>query len=150
MWTAALASWIHVLSLAIGLPAIFFRWRALAGGPTDVARAERAHAADNVWGLAAMTWVGSGLWRALAGTDKPWDYYANHGMFWVKMGLFGLMFLLEIGPMVVLIQWRVQKARGRPMTLEHGSWIALLSAVEVGVVLAMAFVATLMARGIGY
>jgi uncharacterized membrane protein len=60
------------------------------------------------------------------------------------------MFLLEIGPMVVLIQWRVQKARGQPMTLEHGSWIALLSAVEVGVVLAMAFVATLMARGIGY
>ena len=150
MWSAALASYIHVLSLAIGLPAIFLRWRALAGGPTTPERAAKALYADNLWGISALTWLGSGLWRALGGTDKPWAFYDGHGLFWAKMTVLGVTFALELAPMVVLIGWRVAAARGRPPAYHHGGWIGVSSAIETALVLVIALLATLMARGIGY
>ncbi len=123
MWSAALASYLHLLSLAIGLPAIFLRWRALAGGPTTPERAARALVADNVWGISALTWIGSGLWRALGGTDKPWAFYAEHDLFWTKMTVLAVTGALELAPMVVLIGWRVAAARGRTPSYQHGGWI---------------------------
>ena len=52
MVISALLSAVHVLTLALGLGAIFIRGRALAG-PLDEAGWQRLLAADNLWGAAA-------------------------------------------------------------------------------------------------
>jgi putative membrane protein len=60
---AALISSLHLLALAIGLPAVFLRGRALKG-PLDADGLRRLLAADNVWGIAAVLWIATGLLRA--------------------------------------------------------------------------------------
>jgi uncharacterized membrane protein len=85
---SALLSAIHVLTLALGLGAVVARGRALAG-PPDEAGWRRLLAADNFWGLAAGLWIASGLGRVFLGGKEPAFYWGN-GLFWVKLGLFGL------------------------------------------------------------
>ena len=104
---SALLSSAHVLTLALGLGAIFIRGRALAG-PLDEAGWRRLLTADNAWGIAAVLWIGTGLLRVFFGGKEPAFYWGN-GFFWVKMALFGLVFVLEIAPMMTFI--RVRSAR---------------------------------------
>jgi putative membrane protein len=102
---AALISSLHLLALAIGLPAVFLRGRALKG-PLDADGLRRLLAADNVWGIAAVLWIATGLLRAFGGLEKGTEFYLRSPLFWTKMALFGIVFLLEIRPMVTFIRWR--------------------------------------------
>src|SRR5881397_2958890 len=102
MVTSALLSAIHVLTLALGLGAVFMRGRALAR-PLDEAGWQRLLAADNLWGIAAGLWIASGLGRVFFGGKKP-SFYWHNGWFWVKMALFGLVFALEAAPMTTFIR----------------------------------------------
>jgi putative membrane protein len=65
---SALVSALHVLALAIGLPAVVLRGRALAGA-LDEAGFQRLFAADTAWGAAALLWIVTGLLRAFAGLE---------------------------------------------------------------------------------
>jgi hypothetical protein len=58
-----------VLALAIGLPAVLVRGRALKG-PLGVPEIRRRLAADGAWGTAAPLWVVTGALRAFAGLEK--------------------------------------------------------------------------------
>jgi putative membrane protein len=89
----ALLSAIHVLTLALGLGAIFARGRALAR-PLDESGWTRLLAADNLWGAAALLWIASGLARVFVG-GKETSFYTHNGFFWLKMALFGTVFALE-------------------------------------------------------
>lgn len=70
---AALISSLHLLALAIGLPAVFLRGRALKG-PLDADGLRRLLAADNVWGIAAVLWIATGLLRAFGGLEKGTEF----------------------------------------------------------------------------
>jgi len=83
---AALFSALHLLALGIGLGSVFLRGRALRSKTFDRDAIRRVLAADNVWGIAALLWIGTGLTRVLAGLDKGTDFYVHNGLFWVKMG----------------------------------------------------------------
>ena len=110
---SAVVSSLHLLALAIGLPAVFLRGRALKG-PLDADGLRRLLAADNVWGIAAPSCGSSpGSSAPSAGLEKGTDFYLHSPLFWTKMALFLLVFLLEIRPMVTFIRWRMQ-ARPRP------------------------------------
>src|SRR2546422_1184797 len=50
---SAIVSALHVLALALGLPSIFFRGRALKGS-LDGPGLHRLFTADTVWGIAAL------------------------------------------------------------------------------------------------
>ena len=52
MASAAIVSALHLLALAIGLPAVFLRGRALRGR-LDREGFRRLFAADSMWGVAA-------------------------------------------------------------------------------------------------
>jgi hypothetical protein len=67
----------------------------------------------------------------------------------LKMALLGLVLLLEVWPMVTLIRWRIQLARGEEIDTRPASRFALISAAQTMLVIAIAFAATAMARGIG-
>src|SRR5436190_23193062 len=62
MWSSAVVAALHYLALAIGLPAVFSRGRALKG-PLDDAGLRQLFAADTAWGLAALLWSPARLRR---------------------------------------------------------------------------------------
>ncbi len=136
----------HLLALGIGLGAVWTRARALRG-IVDNAAIRRAFAADAWWGIAAVLWLATGLTRLLAGTEKSVAYYVRNPLFHLKMGLFVLVLLLEIWPMITLIRWR--RALGRNQTASFGSArrIARISTIEAFIIVIIVFVATALARG---
>lgn len=105
----------HLLALGIGLGSVWARARALdraaraALTPTSLCPVFEA---DNWWGVAAVLWLVTGLWRALGGAEKAPSYYEHNTVFWAKMGLFAVLLLIESWPMVTLIRWRAALGRG--------------------------------------
>lgn len=146
---AALVSSLHLLALAIGLPAVFLRGRALKGR-LDADGLRRLLAADNVWGIAAILWIATGLLRAFGGLEKGTGFYLRSPLFWTKMALFGIVFLLEIRPMVTFIRWRRALRRGLTVDTSGARTLYTLNHIELAIVVVMVFVASLMARGVGF
>jgi putative membrane protein len=146
---SAVVSSLHVLALAIGLPAVFLRGRALKG-PLDADGVRRLLAADNAWGVAAVLWIVTGLIRAFGGLEKGTDFYLRSPLFWTKMALFLLILLLEVRPMVTFIRWRIELGRGLPVDTAVARRLYTLNHIELALVVVMVFVAGMMARGIGF
>jgi putative membrane protein len=146
---AAVVSSLHLLALAIGLPAVFLRGRALKG-PLDADGLRRLLAADNVWGVAAGLWLVTGLLRAFGGIEKGTEFYLRSPLFWTKMALFLLVLLLEVRPMITLIRWRIRLGRGLPVDTSVAPRLYTLNHIELALVGVMVFVASMMARGVGF
>jgi putative membrane protein len=144
MVVAALLSAIHVLTLALGLGAIIARGRALAR-PLDEAGWKRLLAADNAWGAAAVLWIVSGLGRVFYGGKSP-DFYWRNGLFWLKLTLFGLVFVLETSPMGTFIRARIARRQGQPPPSFPLAPYRAINAIEVALVMLIVFVAAFMAR----
>ena len=145
---SALLSALHLLALALGLPAVFLRGRALKG-TLDEAGLRRLFAADGVWGAAALLWITTGPLRAFAGFEKGTSFYVASKLFWAKMALFATILLLEIRPMTTLMRWRrIRRGGGMPDT-SGARGLYALNHVELVITVAMVFVASFMARGYG-
>jgi putative membrane protein len=145
---AAIVSALHVLALALGLPSVYLRGRALKG-PLDAAGLKRLFTADGVWGIAAVVWIATGLLRAFGGLEKGTQFYLTSPLFWVKMTLFVLILLLEIWPMATFIRWRMAVGRGGQPDTARARELYLVNHIEMALVVLMVFVASFMARGIG-
>jgi putative membrane protein len=143
--TSALLSAIHVLTLALGLAAVFQRGRALAGS-LDNAGWRRLLAADNAWGIAALLWIASGLARVFLG-GKETVFYWRNGFFWIKMTLFAFIFLLELKPMTTFIRVRSAQRRGATLPQLQVETLQRINAAELALVVVIVFVAAFMARG---
>src|SRR2546428_8236437 len=67
---------LHLLTLPLGLGAIWARSRALSltRSADDL---HRVFVADNLWGLAAVLWLVTGLLRVFAGLEKGTSYYLH-------------------------------------------------------------------------
>jgi putative membrane protein len=139
---------VHLLALGVGLGAVWVRARAFRG-PFDPAALRRVLAADTLWGAAAILWIGTGLWRLLASTEKPTRYYLENYFFWLKMSALLGILLLEIAPMATLIRWRIQSSRGLAVDTRRAPVYAAISYTEAVLVVIMVLAATAMARGLG-
>lgn len=69
----------HLLALAIGSGAICVRAWSLRGTLTED-RLRIVFRADSLWGLAALVWIGTGVWRAFGGLEKGTAYYASSAL----------------------------------------------------------------------
>ena len=147
MVSSAIVSALHVLALAIGLPAIFWRGRALRA-PLDAAGLRRLFAADNVWGLAALLWIVTGLLRAFGGLDKGAPFYLHSRLFGLKLSLFALVVVLEFWPMITFIRWRREQRRGRLPDTTNARRLYAITHAELALVVLIVFVAAFMARGL--
>ena len=149
---AVLVRWLlaafHLLALAIGFGGVWVRGRALLG-PLDGAGLKRVLAADSAWGAAAVLWIATGAVRAFTGIEKGPAYYLHNTVFFAKMGLVLLILLLEAWPMGVLLRWRLSLRRGEPVDTALAPIIARISFIQAGIVAAIVFAATAMARGLG-
>jgi len=139
---------LHLLALGIGLGAVWARGRALRG-ELDAAGLRRVLSADTWWGIAALVWIATGLVRAFAGLEKGAAYYLHNHLFWTKMALLGLILVLEFGPMIAFIRWRLQVARGEQPDTSLATRFARISVLQAILVVAMVLAATAMARGYG-
>jgi len=151
MLRIALAA-LHLLALGLGLGAVIARGTALRESPSNAAL-RRAFRSDGIWGFAALLWIVTGVWRLVTGIEKPTAYYLATPVFHAKMGLFLLILLLELWPMMTLFRWRRTFSAGesaeRLMTRGAGRRIATISHIEALLVVAMVFVAVALARGFG-
>jgi putative membrane protein len=141
-----------LLALGIGLGAVRARAAALRA-PTGDDALRRAFRADSTWGLAAVLWIATGLWRLLGATEKSTGYYLGNHIFLTKMGLLLAILALEVWPMAMLIRWRGALGRGGlPEAVaprEKARRIAIISDVQAALVVLMVFAAVAMARGYG-
>ena len=144
MIVAALLSAIHLLTLALGAGALFLRGRALSR-PLDDAGWRFLLAADNAWGAAALLWITSGLARVFFGGKEP-DFYWRNGFFWTKLGLFALVFLLELMPMIAFIRARIVRGRGGVVEIPVERF-RVINAAEMVLLIAIVLTAAFMARG---
>jgi putative membrane protein len=145
---SAVISALHLLALAIGLPAVYLRGRALKGR-LDRDGFQRLFAADSVWGVAAALWLVTGLLRAFGGLEKGSAFYLASRLFWLKMALFALVVALEVWPMLTLIRWRVALRNGGTPDTSSARALYSITHAEMAVVILMVFIAAFMARGFG-
>jgi putative membrane protein len=145
MMISALLSATHVLTLALGLGAVVMRGRALAR-PLDEAGWQRLLAADNLWGAAAGLWIASGLARVFFGGKEP-SFYWHNGFFWIKLALFGLVFALELTPMITFIRVRTARRRGTALPRFSVEAYRRINTTETVLVVVIVFAAAFMARG---
>jgi putative membrane protein len=143
-----LAASLHLLALGIGLGAVWARGRALRSS-LDAGTLRQVFFADTLWGLAAVLWISTGLWRLLAGLEKGTGYYLQNHLFMTKMALLALVLLLEIRPMITLIRWRKAVSRGEAPDTRAAPLLARISFVQAWLIVLMVFAATAMARGMG-
>lgn len=139
---------VHLLALGVGLGAVWARGRALRSG-LDAAGFRRVFYADSWWGIAALLWIGTGLVRAFGGLEKGSAYYLHNHLFWGKMALLVVILLLELAPMMGLIRWRLQLARGEQPDTRSAGAFARISFLQAVLVILMVLAATAMARGYG-
>ena len=145
---SAIVSSLHVLALALGLPSVFLRGRALKR-PLDREGLARLFAADNVWGIAALLWLVTGLLRAFGGLDKGSAFYLASRLFWLKLALFALVVALEVRPMLTFIRWRRDLGRGAIPDTSSAAALAHVNHAEMALVVIIVLVASFMARGFG-
>lgn len=138
----ALFSTLHILALVLGLPAVWFRGRALRRA--DIAAVLQA---DTVWGIAAVLWLVTGLVRVFY-TEKGAVWYSHQPLFWLKMGVFGAVWLLELWPMITFIGWRVKQAKKEAIDTRQMPRLARVNDLEVGLTVLLPFVASMMARAV--
>lgn len=145
---AAIVSALHVLAVVIGLGGVFLRGRALQG-LLDRQGLRQLFAADNAWGIAALLLIATGLLRAFSGLEKGAPFYLSSRLFWLKLALFGVVFALEVWPMLTFLRWRRQLGRGQLPDISPARTLAVLNHVEMALVVVIVFVASFMARGFG-
>lgn len=138
---------VHILALVLGAVAIIARARAL-NNAKDGAGLPPVFIADNWWGVSGALLLITGLWRAFGGLEKGSAYYLQNGLFHAKLGLFVLVLLLELWPMITLIRWRLATRRSREIDTSPAPLFARISYVQCGILVAIVFLATAIARGI--
>jgi len=137
---------LHILNFGLGFYAIWSRANALKK-LKDVSDLNEVFKADNLWGLAGLLWIATGLWRAFGGLEKGSHYYLHSKPFIAKWRSF--VSFSSSKPMVTLIRWRARKRKNEPIDFSSPRLLTRLSHIESGLFAIIVFLATAMARGIG-
>jgi putative membrane protein len=141
---------VHLLALGIGLGAIWVRAGALRElGRRGGGSLRTVFTADTWWMVALTLWLVTGLIRAIAGLEKPGAYYLHNQLFWVKMTLAAAVYIIELWPMAILIQWGIWVGKGRPVDTRLAPRLATMSYVQAALLVGIVLTAAAMARGFG-
>lgn len=138
---------VHLFALAIGIAAVYARGRALRR-TRSADNLPAVFLADNWYGIAALLWIATGLWRAFGGVEKGTDYYLGSHWFVGKLTLFGIVLLLELKPMTTLIRWRMALRKSTAVDTSGTPLLARLTFMQLPLLLLMVVMAAAMARGL--
>jgi putative membrane protein len=140
---------LHLITFGLGAFSCWARARALSSLKTNDGLKD-VFFADNLWGLAALLWLGTGLWRAFGGLEKGTEFYLGDTAFLIKMALFVVVVMLEIKPMVTLIKWRIRYAKRQTIDLSSARLLSQITYVELLLLIPIVLMAAAVARGIWY
>ena len=147
--TAYIVAVVHLLTFGLGFGSCWARANGLKK-LKDASGLPAVFAADNFWGIASLLWLSTGFWRVLGGLAKGSEYYFNSTAFYIKMGIFVLILLLELKPMITLIKWRSQFKKEQSIDFSAAPLMAKLTYIELILLIPMVFMAAAMARGMWY
>ena len=140
---------LHLITLGIGYGFAWMRARQLAQ-VKSLNDLNAVFFADNMYGIASLLWIITGMWRAFGGLEKGTDYYLESTAFLIKMTLFAAIFAAEIYPIVTFIKWRIKLKQGKEFSLAPCRLLSLLTYIELILLTAMVCTAVMMARGLWY
>ncbi|HEY5960413.1 MAG TPA: DUF2214 family protein [Polyangiaceae bacterium] len=140
---------LHLVSMVLGVTFLVQRANSLrvAQSAQDLSKVLFW---DNLYGLVAIAWLGSGMMRAFSGLEKGSDYYLHNHVFWSKLLFVAVLLASEAPVMVALIRLRVNRARHRDVDVASFRKLVRLHWYELIAVVFAVIAATLMARGVGY
>ena len=144
----ATLAYLHYLALGLGFVGVFSRGRAIKNIIVNKSNdTKELFLADNIWGIAALLWIVTGLMRAFGTYEKGPSFYMNSHWFWLKMTMFACIFVLEIYPMITFMKWRKTKKQVTENDYPTLIKIRKINHIEALLVFLIPFVATIMARG---
>jgi putative membrane protein len=144
----AIVSALHLTGVALGVSALIARELAIRGQTElDDARRAALFRADNWNGLAAILLIGGGLWRLLAGLEKPTIWYMHDYAFMAKMSVLLLVMSCEMWPMFTLIRWRIREKKKLPIDYRRLGLLRTLNRIELVGLFAIIPLAATMAHG---
>ncbi len=105
---------------------------------------------DVVYGLAALTLLGSGIYRVLY-FGQGSDFYTHNPIFWIKVGVFIFVGALSLYPTITYILWAIPLSKGELPTINSNlvNRMRTIINIEIFGFVTIPFFATMMARGIG-
>ena len=143
----AVASGTHILSIVLGFLFMWLRTQRLAAQPLEGERLDLMLSADNWAGIVSMFLIGSGLLRLLHFEKSP-EFFFRNGFFWIKMGIYGVIFLLEMVPMFAFIGWRIDLKKGKVPDTSRAPLFRRIGQTQLALLFLMPFCAAAMARGL--
>lgn len=146
--TSLVLAAVHLLSLAFGVALLVLRAKTLEH-VKDEKDLDRVFVWDNLYGILALFWIGSGLLRAFSGFEKGTEYYLSNHVFWTKLVFVLILLAFETPILAALIRFRVKKARKQSIDLAGVPRLVRLHWYELASIFPIVVVATLMARGVG-
>nr|WP_286948589.1 DUF2214 family protein [Pseudomonas sp. UBA6718] len=146
----AIAASLHYLSIFV-LFSLLTCEHVLFKAELDVATARKLMRIDMIYGATAGVVLLTGLARVIW-FGKGLDYYLHNWVFHAKVSLFILVGLLSILPTLTFFNWRNALLAGQapdisPATARRTIWVIRL---ELLLLVCLPFLASLMARGVGY
>lgn len=113
-YAAIVVPWLHLLTLGVGLAAVWARGRALRDpfqGVDDLGAVRRASRAEAWWALALVAWLVTGA-RLLYDADRASTLARlTEGAFLIKLALVVGILALEAWPASMLLRWRFGNLR---------------------------------------
>ena len=105
---------------------------------------------DVVYGLAALTLLGSGVLRVLY-FGQGADFYTENPLFWWKVGIYLSAGALSLYPTITYVLWAIPLRKGETPNFSAAAAqrIGWVINVELLAFATLPFMASLMARGVG-
>ena len=146
----AIAASLHYLSIFV-LFALLTCEHVLFKAELNVATARKLLRIDMIYGASAGLVLLTGLARVIW-FGKGLDYYLHNWMFHAKVGLFILVGLLSILPTLTFFNWRNDLLAGKAPTITPAQTKRTIMVIrlELLILVCLPFLASLMARGMGY
>jgi putative membrane protein len=149
MFINAFFAFLHFLAAFGVVATVTTEWLTLNRTPSH-AEALRLQRIDTVYGIFAMLLLVVGFLRVFHFEKSSAYYFSNH-FFWTKLALFAIVGLLSIYPTVQFLGWRKDTREGRSPVLTEPQFLKLrlILRLEVSLLVAIAFCASMMAKGLG-
>jgi putative membrane protein len=146
----AIAASLHYLSIFV-LFSLLTCEHVLFKAELDVATARRLLRIDMIYGATAGVVLLTGLARVIW-FGKGLDYYLHNWVFHAKVSLFILVGLLSILPTLTFFNWRNDLLAGKAPTISpaQAKRTIMVIRLELLILVCLPFLASLMARGVGF
>ena len=148
--TDAIAASLHYLSIFV-LFALLTCEHILFRPDLNHATAQRLLRIDMAYGVTAGLVLVTGAARVIW-FGKGLDYYLHNWVFHAKVGLFILVGLLSILPTLTFFNWRNELLAGQAPTISpaQARRTIMVIRLELLLLVCLPFLASLMARGVGF